>query len=340
MNTPDSNLERVHIVITINDKSGRYSQHAGVLMVSIFENTRNPVSIYIFHDDTLTNDNRQKFIHTAENYNQDVKFISVEKYIDQLNYMASLQNYPVGSLYRLLIPEMLPELERVVYLDCDIVVNLDIAEIWSIDTENCSMAGVRDMKSELSYELVRCKMLGCDRRDYVNAGVLLMNLASIRKIGDLFRISYNWYVKYLPLVIYVDQDVLNVLFHGQKKFIDQKFNDIHPELEQGLPQSIIHDKLWRMSGLPAQNLYWSLYLRSEWGKNKSPDDVVDILSDAAGEFMKSISGHYHPHPKICMRSALRAILRKIFCTNKFSASIILRAKYFIHRFRRKNLQLI
>ena len=114
-------------------------------MVSIFENTSHPVTVHIFHDDTLTDDNRQKFLRTAEKYSQQVNLIDVSFYRDKIKKsIGAFFKFPIGMLYRAFIPDVLNNLEKVIYLDCDIVVNMDIYELWKIDLQNNSLAGVID----------------------------------------------------------------------------------------------------------------------------------------------------------------------------------------------------
>ena len=67
----------IHVALAVYDPKGTYSQHAGVVMTSIFENTQSPVVVHILHDETLTEDNRKKFIRTAEKYGQTVDRKSV-----------------------------------------------------------------------------------------------------------------------------------------------------------------------------------------------------------------------------------------------------------------------
>ena len=71
--------ERIHVALAVHDPSGTYSQHAGVTMTSIFENTSSPVTIHLLHDDTLTQENREKFIKTAQKYSQEIEFIDISK---------------------------------------------------------------------------------------------------------------------------------------------------------------------------------------------------------------------------------------------------------------------
>ena len=51
----------------------------------------------------------------------------------------------MGCLFRLLIPDLL-ECPKVIYFDCDVLVNLDIRELWDIDLEGNCIGGVRDSK--------------------------------------------------------------------------------------------------------------------------------------------------------------------------------------------------
>ena len=56
---PDNTLTPVHVVLAVYDPKGTYSQHAGVVMTSIFENTQSPVGVHILHDETLTEDSSE-----------------------------------------------------------------------------------------------------------------------------------------------------------------------------------------------------------------------------------------------------------------------------------------
>ena len=112
-------------------------------MLSLFENTNSPVTVHILHDDTLTDDNRDKFIYLAGRYSQAVKFYNVEKICpDKLSAFVELTpeikntHVSVGTLYRLLVPQIiLSDIEKIIYLDSDLIVNLDIKELWQIDLD-------------------------------------------------------------------------------------------------------------------------------------------------------------------------------------------------------------
>ena len=303
----------IHVALAVYDPSGTYSQHAGVTITSIFENTQSKVIIHILHDDTLTEDNRKKFIRTAEKYNQTIELHDVTEYAYMINdeLVKVSENWTVGTLYRLFIPDVLPSVEKIIYVDCDIVFDLDIKELWDIDTEDYCMAGVHDYCTAVgSDRSVRDFLIGCNSHTYVNAGVLVMNLNLIRLRGNLFLNAMKWLKRHIHLVMFSDQDIINALFYKSIKLIDKRFNNIHSVTEQETKNTIIHtagwDRAWEITGMPYQILYWKLYLRSEWGKNKSPDELIETISSFAP---KRTPGVYLPLYK---RIALKFYNRKPF----------------------------
>ena len=124
----------IHVCFGLYDKTGRYSKFTGTTICSIFENTTSDVTVHILHDNTLTDDNRDKFIYLASRYGQAVNFYNVdelcaEKLDEFIEYFPTVKgsHVSVGTMYRFLLPEIIaPEIEKLIYLDSDIIVNLDI----------------------------------------------------------------------------------------------------------------------------------------------------------------------------------------------------------------------
>lgn len=69
----------IHVCYGLYDKDGRYSKFAGTSVCSMFENTKSEVTVHILHDNTLTADNRDKFLILAKRYNQTINFYNVEE---------------------------------------------------------------------------------------------------------------------------------------------------------------------------------------------------------------------------------------------------------------------
>ena len=280
-------------------------------MTSIFENTHSKVTVHILHDDTLTDDNRRKFLRTAEKYSQGIELHDVNRLKDALNSdrIAYARNrYSIGSLFRLLVPDILPQIEKVIYIDCDVICDMDILEMWSINMEGKTLAGAIDMPG-LSFnnsfyaQKMRLLLNGCRPETYINAGVLLMNLNRIRERGNLLTIAADWLAKRGKMALAADQDALNAIFVGDIKVIDSRFNQ--NVLVQDMSGRIIHmlfGKPWKnIQGIYSDRLYWKMYLRSAWGENTTRDEIIDIIANV-------VAGNVHVKPR---QNVLRRIISAI-----------------------------
>ena len=227
----------IHVCFALYDKTGRYSKFTGTAMTSIFKNTASEVTVHILHDDTLPADNRDKFIYIAGRYGQRVKFYNVEVLcadriaeIKRLFPAANQTRYSIAMFYRFLILKVFPpEVEKVIYLDSDIIVNLDIRELWNIELGDKPLAAVPEVEldpsghpvnSKQKYLIVQ-KLVAYE--DYFNSGVLLMNLNFLR--GD--EASINRGLKFLsehPQMAWPDQDVLNYLYSKDYVKLSEKFD--------------------------------------------------------------------------------------------------------------------
>lgn len=326
--------ETIHATLALYDPKGTYSQHAGVVMTSIFENTESPVVVHVLHDNTLTEGAREKFLCTAAKYAQEVHLVDVTPYRDQLDArtVALAQDAcSVGTLYRLLIPDLL-SIDRAVYLDCDTLVNLDLRELWEVSLDGNCLAGALDHPGtglrRLSAEALRVRLNGGDPASYVNAGVLLMDLDRIRERGSLFQASMDWLAHRGHTARLADQDILNSLFRGSIKLLDGRFNN--RRLEGDPSHSILHmineSKPWLgLTGLPSERLYWRTYLRSAWGDHTTPDELIDLLSQTA-----SHTPSLHRHTAQCWRQIGRRVRRDILCGEPVIAVGLL-ARELFHR---------
>ena len=121
------------------------------------------------------------------------------------------------TYFRYMIAEVLPDIDRVLYLDGDTIVNGDICELFDTDLTNCYCAGVSDIYIEsVGYK----KTLGLDGL-YINAGVILFNLDEMRKTDiaeKLFKLTAENSFKFQ------DQDAINVAFNGKMKELDCVYN--------------------------------------------------------------------------------------------------------------------
>lgn len=129
-------------------------------------------------------------------------------------------HFTKATYYRFKLASLL-NLDKVLYLDCDILVKKSLRDLYNVDIKNKYAAIVEDYLS--SYKLIstHCKILGINK--YFNAGVMLLNLKKIRE--DSIEQKCFTFVKNFPEKIkFVDQCVLNAVFQENVEFIDKIYN--------------------------------------------------------------------------------------------------------------------
>ena len=226
----------IHVCYGLYDKDGRYSKFTGTSMVSLFENVLPSVSvcIHILHDNTLTEDNRDKFSYIAGRYGQQIKFYNVEKIgANEILEIKSIfdknpefKKFTVGTLFRLLIPKIFPEeMEKIIYLDSDIIVNLDIDELWRVELGDKPVAAAPECEIEVvqHIELYLIRENFVDSRDYFNSGVMIFNINKLRSEHSVLNEGINFVVNN-PQCGLFDQDILNYSFSKNYIKLPEYFN--------------------------------------------------------------------------------------------------------------------
>jgi lipopolysaccharide biosynthesis glycosyltransferase len=191
----------IRVVLALCDPSGNYSRHAGVVMTSLFQRASSRVLVTILHDATLTDDNRSRFQKTADTWKQEICFINVSQLISKIGEEIDriARHYSRDALFRLLIPDVV-DAAKALYLDRDTAVNLNIAELWTIDFGECSIGAAFDKpmieRGQKLHRKIRAWAMRYDRRKYFNAGVLLMNLDRTRQRNDLVTETFAFFKHY------------------------------------------------------------------------------------------------------------------------------------------------
>ncbi len=191
------------------------------------------VIVHILHDNTLTADNRDKFSYIAGMYNQTVKFYNVEKLCaDRIaEFQRSVSNrekfeiLTIASMYRLLIVDIILQ-NKIIYIDSDVIVNLDIKKLWQIDLGDKILAAVSEQESSQLISknyLPLCIDGFVNGEDYFNAGILVMNLQQLRNESANINRGLK-IVAENPRYDNLDQDILNYCFSTRYLKLPVNFN--------------------------------------------------------------------------------------------------------------------
>ncbi len=148
--------------------------------------------------------------------------------------------------YRLLAPYVLPEgIDRILYLDADIIVRDDLSIFYTQDLEGACAAFIKDRYDFCDEVVQQKKVLGMSDSDvYFNSGVILFDLKKFREKISLPDIM-NVIAEKREVLRYFDQDTLNFLLRKNKKICDEKYNfQVYPfeelTMEDILDKSVVH----------------------------------------------------------------------------------------------------
>jgi len=207
----------IRIVTVTNDI---YAKHLAVMLKSLLKNKKsiNPIKIYVINSN-ISDSNIALLKKTVKKYGAKIKF----KNIDTSLYsgFSTLEYITLETYYRLSIPDLFEDrIDKVIYLDSDIILNKDISKLWNIDVSEYYLGAVEDSWVRNS----RNSDLGMpENSKYFNAGVLLINLKKWRE-HDIKNQVID-YINTNPSTIkFCDQDALNAVLHDKWLYLDTKWN--------------------------------------------------------------------------------------------------------------------
>lgn len=185
------------------------------------------INLYILTSTGLMEKNQKLINSLSKKFHcMNIQIVNVGNAYDSVDINVSY--ITTATLFRLLIPRIAREFgiqaKKCIYLDSDIVVEGDITEMFNIDVTDYCVAGVREMPITGSNAIEKKKSLEIDDLDnYINAGVLLLNLEEIenQKLGKRLEEAGN-----RGDFTHNDQDAINSVFYGKIKPIPIRFNAI------------------------------------------------------------------------------------------------------------------
>ncbi len=221
--------------------------------------------------------------------------------------------YTVAASYRLLLPDLLPAYNKIIYVDCDIIVNNNLSELYRLDLQDHYLAGVFEVP--LDFQIAYMEALGCNLEEYMNSGFLLMDLQKMREDALVDQFMEASKVDYLQ---FPDQDVLNQVCKGRILGLKPYNNSIRtfflPQyqkrfLERYSPEDLrdvnrkgnIHytgTKPWEAFTIRFVD-WWNVYetlpneIKQEWKMNKKLHYMAMLLNTRIGSMgLKSIQAIY------------------------------------------------
>lgn len=210
---------RLNILYQFNDT---YAPYAGVSMVSLFEHNRaaKQINVYILGEE-LQEVNICRLMQTGRDYGRNVMVIPAKALINRVRELGipDYRGCHAANL-RLFIPEVLEEgIDRILYLDSDTIVNVDLQELYRTNMGNNAVGMVLD---SLTYRHKKEIGLPLDQ-EYFNSGVILFNMALWRKEGYTDQIIQH-VLTLRSRYPSPDQDILNIVCRGHIYKLQMQYN--------------------------------------------------------------------------------------------------------------------
>lgn len=236
--------------------------------------------MYVMIPGTLTVEGRKNLLSLESIGNCKVELLNMENEFSNIKMRISYIS--CATYYRLLLAEYLKQFPKCVYLDSDIIVNCNVADLYNLNLEENYLAGVvateptfpekSDDEKKKYAEMLQVKSVD----KYINAGILVMNLETIRR-DNMCEAFMALIEKNYP---FQDQDILNAACYGKILFLPRKYNvgplkrnekaeatfskEHRDEIEVAYAHpAIVHyaqpQKPWLSRSFPMASYWWKYY---------------------------------------------------------------------------------
>lgn len=272
----NNKLENIPVFFTIDDG---YTPFLAVALQSLIENASKNYNycIKVLHTNVCEEHKKQIKKYECENVN--IEFVDLSYYIEKVKDKLYTRDYYTNTTYfRLFLPELYPQYDKVVYLDSDIIVVGDISELYNVDMGTNLITAAPDdiiQYNKVFQDYAELVVGVAKYQHYFNAGVLLMNLDQLRKFK--FQEKFLYLLGTVKFSVAQDQDYLNRLCKGRTTLISHDWNVMPYVNEETKEENIklIHYnfayKPWHFEDVTYNEYFWKYAQKTEFY-----DEIIKI----------------------------------------------------------------
>lgn len=259
-----SKTKEIPIFFAIDDN---YAPFFAVALTSLLDNASKD---YFYKIYVLTTSLRREYAERLRLIvddmavdNASIDFVSMKDEMEKSAGSFHLRHYYSRETYcRIFIPRVFPQYDKVLYLDSDIVVIGDIAQLYNTDLGD-NLVGAASEEVMVDYDIYGTyveKALGVWRYDYFSAGVLLINAKRYRE--EDIELKFIDLLNSFTFRVTQDEDYLNVLCKGRVKPLDLGWNKTsykNPNFDDK-QLKLIHYKInwkpWHYDNIAYEDYFW------------------------------------------------------------------------------------
>ncbi|MGQ7384572.1 glycosyltransferase [Streptococcus suis] len=219
-------MSKINIAFSINDNHCLYV----FFTISMIKKYTNNLDIFVLHTDL--SDKSKDRLRTLETESVNIHFVKIDRDLFS-NLPLTLDGITIETYYRYLLPEILVDCDKVIYLDSDLLIRCDVKELWDIDLSQHYLAGVNEIDIINRFPDHKLK-LGFDLDElFINAGVLVCNLQKMRQD----KITHHLFTeteRLKDIILFQDQDVINIALKGKIAELPLAYNYTVEAMEKDL----------------------------------------------------------------------------------------------------------
>jgi len=302
-------MDMIHVAYVRLDLSDDENRHVGASMASIMEHSSSSFIFHIIYDGNAADNNITRTEENIQKYNK-----LVQKYSNRINFhKVSLPQDLAGNPanYRLLMPEILPDVDIVISLGFDTVVHLNLMDIViNYPVDKYSLSGCVDTTFNTVFEQWTKPVkkyyadIGIINERYCNADMMIFNLKKMRE-ENTFPDNVFAFLKEHPQAWHNEQDALNSVFRDDIYILPQRCNiqsrdeEFVNEIiltEDIIKGYIIHSKSWIGGCGKIDSDYWYYLSLTPWGEGKQLYEYMGRTLSTPFDIINNMESYIKQYP--------------------------------------------
>ena len=209
-----------HNILCATDNN--FIPYCGIMLTSLFEKNKDIKFNVFILSEGLNKKNITDIATLADIYQQNIEIVIVKEELLKNCPIRKGDHVSIATYYRIIAPELLPSrIDRVLYLDCDIIINNCITELYNTNLDDKAFGAIIDEDHLNTEKYSRLNI--AFNKGYINAGVLLMNLKYWRE-HHLVDKCLAYIRDNQEKLKQHDQDVLNAVLYDKIKLLPLRYN--------------------------------------------------------------------------------------------------------------------
>lgn len=197
-----------------------YVPHAATMLHSVLERAGAPVAVTLLHGSDMRRGDASRLAEMVRRHGGELSALEVSA--DRVAGLRTLDFLPASHWYRIFLPELLPSVDRVIYLDADAIVVDTLVPLWETDLGDALVGAVTNVfQADHAEHPARLGLTAAG--SYFNTGVMLLDLAAMRSDGTSDRLCRYARANSEKLG-FPEQDVMNVVVGARRLALHPRWN--------------------------------------------------------------------------------------------------------------------